>query len=74
MGIKMMSPLFAILGLGWGEILIISALAVLLFGRRMLDLAKNQANGSHRILLLLISVVVLNFLILILLFWSGGRG
>lgn len=35
-----MSPLFAILGLGWGEILVIGVIAVLLFGRRLPDMAK----------------------------------
>lgn len=35
-----MTPLFAILGLGWGEILVIGVIAVLLFGRRLPDMAK----------------------------------
>ena len=35
-----MSPLFAIFGLGWGEILVIGVIAVLLFGRKLPDMAK----------------------------------
>jgi hypothetical protein len=70
----MKSPFFAILLLGWGEILIISALVVLLFGRRLLDMAKDLANGSYRIRLLCVFMIVLYFLVVILLFWSGGLG
>jgi sec-independent protein translocase protein TatA len=35
-----MSPTFAFLGLTWGEILVIGVIAVLLFGRRLPDMAK----------------------------------
>jgi sec-independent protein translocase protein TatA len=35
-----MSPSFAIFGLGWGEILVLGIIAVLLFGRRLPDMAK----------------------------------
>ncbi|HZZ80228.1 MAG TPA: twin-arginine translocase TatA/TatE family subunit [Gemmataceae bacterium] len=35
-----MTPLFAIFGLGWGEILVIGVIAVLLFGRKLPDMAK----------------------------------
>ncbi|MBI1831715.1 MAG: twin-arginine translocase TatA/TatE family subunit [Planctomycetes bacterium] len=35
-----MSPLFAFFGLGWGEIIIIGIIAVLLFGRKLPDMAK----------------------------------
>src|SRR5262249_38302057 len=35
-----MTPLFAILGLGWGEILVLGIIAVLLFGKRLPEMAK----------------------------------
>ncbi|MBI2808882.1 MAG: twin-arginine translocase TatA/TatE family subunit [Planctomycetes bacterium] len=35
-----MNPLFAIFGLGWGELVVIGIIAVLLFGKRLPDMAK----------------------------------
>ena len=35
-----MSPLFGFLGLGWGEILVLGIIGVLLFGKRLPDMAK----------------------------------
>lgn len=35
-----MTPLFAMFGLGWGEILVLGIIAVLLFGKRLPEMAK----------------------------------
>jgi sec-independent protein translocase protein TatA len=35
-----MSPLFGFFGLGWGEILVLGIIGVLLFGKRLPDMAK----------------------------------
>jgi len=35
-----MSPLFGIFGLGWGELIVIGIIAVLLFGKKLPDMAK----------------------------------
>jgi sec-independent protein translocase protein TatA len=40
-----MSPLFAFMGLGWGEILIVGIVGVLLFGRKLPEVGRSLGKG-----------------------------